>query len=289
MLRMEEYVLQEKPWGDSRKGVKKRNYVRKAEKAIVIHPYNPEWKSFFIKEEKLLRLHLDGEYKNVIHIGSTSIEGLDAKPIIDISIAVYELKDRDFYDEKLSSIGYVHCNGSKFEKWILFKKDDCGQEYHVHLMPYDSTRLFKQILFKIYLGENPKAADLYVRKKKAFLALDDHMWYSMNKKPFVEEVNIYALLSILNRPNFWQERVENILGYVPYAELFMIPPGLSADRRIRALFSSDKEDEYYKMLMDEADFIGIVRRLLKRDMPLDQIATVTGLTIEEVENLRTNY
>ena len=259
--------------------------MSKAEKGIVIHPYNPKWKSFFVEEEKLLRLHLDSEYKNVIHIGSTSIEGLDAKPIIDISVALCELKDRGYYEEKLASIGYVHCNGSKFEDWILFEKEDCEQEYHVHLMKYDSTRLFKQILFKIFLEENPEAADLYVRKKKAYLMLDDHIWYSMNKKPFVEETNVHAILSILHNPVYWRERIENILGYLPYAELFAIPPDLSGEEHIRDLFEGDKEEEHYKTFLDEVNFIDIVRKLLKRNMPHDQISEATGLTIEEVKSL----
>jgi GrpB-like predicted nucleotidyltransferase (UPF0157 family) len=134
------------------------------------------------------------------------------------------LKTSAFYEERLSPIGYKHCNGSKFEEWILFDKTYYEQQYHLHLMPHDSVRLFKQILFKIYLEENPEAADLYVRKKKAFLMLDDHIWYSMNKKPFVDEVDTHALWDILKRPKFWKNRVESIMGYVPYAELFNIGP-----------------------------------------------------------------
>jgi GrpB-like predicted nucleotidyltransferase (UPF0157 family) len=90
--------------------------MEKDTEMIEIFPYNPEWKSFFINEEKLLKLHLKGEYKSIIHIGSTSIEEMDAKPIIDISIAVNELKDTIFYEEKLLPSGYKLCNGSKFEK-----------------------------------------------------------------------------------------------------------------------------------------------------------------------------
>jgi GrpB-like predicted nucleotidyltransferase (UPF0157 family) len=196
--------------------------MEKSKERIVICPYNPEWKSFFVNEEKLLKLQLDREYRSIIHTGSTSIDGMEAKPIVDISVAVYELKDRAFYEEKLSPIGYAHCNGSKFDEWILFDKKDSVQQYHVHLMPHDNMRLFKQILFKIYMEENPEAADLYVRKKKAFLALDEHIWYSMNKKPFVDEVNMYALLDAVESPSFWRERIENIMGYVPYVELFTV-------------------------------------------------------------------
>ena len=107
---------------------------------IVLHPYNPNWKICYASEIELLRAQLDSEQKSIIHIGSTSIEGMVAKPIIDISVAVYELKDSAFYLELLSGIGYVYGNGSKFEEWILLSKTYCGQQYHLHLMSYNSAR-----------------------------------------------------------------------------------------------------------------------------------------------------
>jgi len=238
---------------------------KKSTERIVICPYNPEWKSLFINEEKLLRLCLTGEYKSIIHIGSTSIDGMEAKPIIDISIAVYELKDGTFYEEKLSPVGYALCNGHKFQKWILFGKNESGQEYHVHLMPHDSMRLFKQMMFKIFMEEKPYAADLYVRKKKAYLALDDHIWYSMNKEPFVNEVNMYALVDAIENPTYWSERIESIMGYVPHADLFNV----------------DKEKREVKQLGFEVAY-----RMLKKDMPIDDIIKATGLSCEEVDYLK---
>ena len=236
--------------------------MRNAKEKIDIYPYNPEWKSLFIKEEGLLRLHLNEEYKSIIHIGSTSIEGMIAKPIIDISIAVYELKDGAYYEEKLSSIGYTFCSGHKFEKWILLEKNDCGQMYHVHFMPFGSVRLFKQVLFKIFMEEHPNAADLYARKKKAFLVLDDHIWYSMNKKPFVDEVNMYALLDAIESPIFWRERIESIMGYILYEELFAV------------------EDREAKQVQIE-----IAYKLLKDNRPIDEILKVTELTRQEIDFL----
>jgi GrpB-like predicted nucleotidyltransferase (UPF0157 family) len=239
-------------------------FVRKSkEEPLVICPYNSEWKTLFTDEEKLLRLHLGEEYRSIIHIGSTSIEGLDAKPIIDISIAVHELKDTAFYEKKLSPVGYEHCNGSKFEEWILLEKNDCGQEYHAHLMPYDSRRLFKQVLFKIFMEESPSAADLYVRKKKAYLALDEHMWYSMNKKPFVDEINLYALLDAIEHPIYWIERIYDIMGYVPHTKLFAFV----------------KEKREAKQTGLEAAY-----KLLKkdRDTKIETIMEIAGLTREEV-------
>jgi len=139
----------------------------------------------------------------------------------------------------------------------------CGQEYHVHLMPYDSRRLFKQVMFKIFMEESPSAADLYVRKKKAYLALDEHIWYSMNKKPFVDEINLYALLDAIEHPIYWIERIYDIMGYVPHAKLFA--------------FEKEKRDA--KQAGFEAAY-----NLLKKDgnTKIETIMEITGLTREEV-------
>jgi len=94
---------------------------------------------------------------------------------------------------------------------------------------------------------------------------------------------LYALLK-----DIWMGNINvNILDYLPYAELFAIPPDLSGEEHIRDLFEGDKEEEYYKTFLDGVNFIDIVRKLLKRNMPHDQISEVTGLTIEEVKNLYT--
>ena len=107
-------------------------------------------------------------------------------------------------------------------------------------MPYDSVCLLKQVLFKVYLEQDFRAADMYVRKKKSFPIFDDHIWYSMNKLSFVEEVNVLAICDIIQRLIFWRQRIETIMGYVPYAEFFEINSGLSKNKRIREFFESDK-------------------------------------------------
>jgi GrpB-like predicted nucleotidyltransferase (UPF0157 family) len=155
-----------------------------------------------------------------MHLGSTSIKGLTAKPTIDISVAVYKLKDTDFYKDKLSPLQYVTTNGSKFENWILWDRVNCGQKYHLHLMQFDSMRLFQQVLFKIFLEEHKYAADLYARKKEAWLSWDEHIWYSMNKKPFLDDVCTHALCAILEKPLLWKEKVESVMGYNPFPCLF---------------------------------------------------------------------
>ena len=258
-----------------------------AENEIVLCPYNPEWKTNFAKEKELLRIHLDGEFKSIIHIGSTSIEGMDAKPIVDISVAVHELKDAEYYIDKLSSIGYERSNGSKFEEWILLRKTHNEQKYHVHVMAHDSGRLFKQVLFKVYMEENAEDADLYARKKKAFLVLDEHIWYSMNKEPFVDEVNYYALVDILWKPSFWKKRVQDLMGYIPFPEVFTATDFLPSDELVHALFKgTNKYEEYKKMFSSEAEYVGLIFKLLEKNLPIEKLLEITKLTDGQLECLQ---
>jgi GrpB-like predicted nucleotidyltransferase (UPF0157 family) len=55
---------------------------------IKLSPHNPKWKSEYYKHEKILKRILSEFILDIQHIGSTAIEGIVAKPIIDIAIAV---------------------------------------------------------------------------------------------------------------------------------------------------------------------------------------------------------
>ena len=64
---------------------------------VKIEEYNPEWKDEFLKEETLLKKQLQDYDVDIQHVGSTSIVGCHAKPIIDIAIGVESLE----YGEQL--------------------------------------------------------------------------------------------------------------------------------------------------------------------------------------------
>ncbi len=75
---------------------------------IIVVPYDPKWKEDFVHIGELLRVTLGDIALRIDHIGSTSITGLDAKPIIDIQISVKFLETLEIYKPLLESIGYVH-------------------------------------------------------------------------------------------------------------------------------------------------------------------------------------
>ena len=122
---------------------------------IIIEKYNPEWPLLFEKEALLLEDIFDGEYKSLNHIGSTSVPGLSAQPVIDISIGVIEFKEKSYYEDKLSETLYCYSNG--LSNWYLFKRYE-RQKFHLHIMPYDSRRLVEQIIFCYCLKRNPELA-----------------------------------------------------------------------------------------------------------------------------------
>ena len=72
---------------------------------IVIVPYDSEWPGMFAKQGALLRGALGGTALRIDHIGSTSIPGMDAKPIIDIQISVAALDPMDPFRIPLETLG----------------------------------------------------------------------------------------------------------------------------------------------------------------------------------------
>ncbi|MBU0936260.1 MAG: GrpB family protein [Spirochaetes bacterium] len=155
---------------------------------IIINEYKSEWKTFFKNEKELLQVLLANEYVSINHIGSTSIPGLPAKPIVDISVGVGNLKDEHFYSKLLESSGYTYNTGSKFQEWILYSKKKRPQFFHLHIMPHNSTRLLDQLIFKNCVMHSKRLQESYTWLKKYYRDHDDGLFYSMNKLPFVSNV-----------------------------------------------------------------------------------------------------
>jgi len=152
---------------------------------IIITEYNSNWRIFFKNEKILLKKIFSNQYKSINHIGSTSIPSLASKPIVDISIGVIKLKEKDFYLRILNTIGYQYNTGSEFEDWFLFEKRVLKQTFNLHIMPYNSKRLLDQLIFKNCLLNNRKLIENYGWLKKYYTEHDDNVFYYMNKLPFV--------------------------------------------------------------------------------------------------------
>ena len=75
---------------------------------IILQPYSEEWGNLFSSIAKKIREELGEAAIRIDHIGSTSISGLAAKPIIDIQISVKSLDNIDEFRLPLERLGYVY-------------------------------------------------------------------------------------------------------------------------------------------------------------------------------------
>ena len=73
---------------------------------ITVVNYDPEWSSKYVRERDYITEILKDNCISIYHIGSTSVPGLSAKPIIDIMVVVRSLERVDTVAEKFSDIGY---------------------------------------------------------------------------------------------------------------------------------------------------------------------------------------
>lgn len=169
-----------------------------ARKHVVVESYNPEWKLDFLKIKEELDIVLRNLVLSIEHVGSTSVEGLSAKPIIDIDVVI---EDRSLLDEvitALNSIGYTHEGNQGIEGREAFKYQ--GKEHlrkhHLYVCAKDAFELKRHIGFRDYLRKNPKAVETYSEIKtegaKRFpYDMDSYIDY---KSGFIEQ--IYEIIGV---------------------------------------------------------------------------------------------
>lgn len=159
---------------------------------IVIEDYKPCWKELFIKEKELL-LEILSEVADIEHIGSTSVENLGAKPVIDIMVGVKDFSNVEKHIRELEESGYKYI--PKFDyimpfRCFLAKEKDELRTHHIHMVVKDSEFWFEHILFRDYLRKNEEARESYYNLKKELSLRDwkDRNDYADVKADFIREI-----------------------------------------------------------------------------------------------------
>jgi GrpB-like predicted nucleotidyltransferase (UPF0157 family) len=162
-------------------------------KSIVrVVPYDPEWKNEFLKIKTMIVDCTGDLIIDVVHVGSTAIEGLASKPIIDIDVVI------DSYDiflvvkDRLSEIGFEHEGNLGVEGREAFKRTvvDDFMPYHLYVCPKDGKGYLEHIAFRDYLRDHPEAVKAYgelkIRLAEQFRT--DITAYVNAKREFVQKV-----------------------------------------------------------------------------------------------------
>jgi GrpB-like predicted nucleotidyltransferase (UPF0157 family) len=164
---------------------------------ITVVEYDPEWPRTY-EEEKGLILDAIGEHvRSIEHVGSTSVPGLGAKPIIDIIAGLDSGEAADRCLPALAAIGYNDVTPEPTEEdwYYCLGKAPHSPGFHLHLMKHGSGFLMRHILFRDYLRAHPDTArEYYVLKKRlAQKYADKREVYTESKTGFIENVIEIAL------------------------------------------------------------------------------------------------
>lgn len=172
-----------------------------------LEQYNPEWIQLYETEKKKLEECFDGEILGIEHIGSTSIPGLPAKPIIDIMILIDSHENVEKFILKLETLGYPFNQTSLTDKSTerhLFRKGNPTQ-YHLSIAYADRGGFWKrQLAFRDYLREHPNERDRYAELKHTLIKQDP-----TGKKGYIEG-KTDLINEILDKSGFvrWKPQTE---------------------------------------------------------------------------------
>lgn len=159
---------------------------------VIVVPYDPEWKNEFLKIKSMIVDCAGDLIIDVVHVGSTAVEGLASKPIIDIDVVI------DSYDifpglkERLSKIGFEHEGNLGVEGREAFKRTfvDDFMPYHLYVCPKNGKGYLEHIAFRDYLRIHPETVKAYgeLKMRLAEQFRTDFTAYVNEKHEFIQNI-----------------------------------------------------------------------------------------------------
>ena len=156
---------------------------------IILVEYDPHWPELFEQEANRIRSALDGKALLVEHVGSTSVPGLCAKPIIDMLLVVADSADELSYVPALEEAGYMlHIREPEWFEHRLFRGPDI--DINLHVFSDGTSEVERMLRFRDWLRDNKTDRDYYAHAKRS---LAQHVWrhvqhYADTKTSIVQEI-----------------------------------------------------------------------------------------------------
>lgn len=131
---------------------------------VFLVPWSAEWVKEFEMEKKRIEEVIGQYIVNVHHIGSTAVNGLSAKPIIDIAIEINHFLDGEQCVTALQGLGYSYRGVNVLPERHYFSKGE-PRTHQIHMYQTGNRYLLEQINFRDYLRSNELARSEYQQLK----------------------------------------------------------------------------------------------------------------------------
>jgi len=164
-----------------------------APELVEIIDYDPAWQDLYAQEEAGLIQAFSGIDAVIEHVGSTAVEGLGAKPIVDIMVGVERLSQVTDRMSQLDALGYAYCPQYEHDipdRRFFRKPKDGPHSYHLHCVRLNSEFWKDHIVFRDYLDANPGVAADYLRLKRSLAERfrNNRRAYQKEKALFIDQV-----------------------------------------------------------------------------------------------------
>jgi GrpB-like predicted nucleotidyltransferase (UPF0157 family) len=162
---------------------------------VVLESYQAGWVDQFSEEVRALYPVFWMCWRKVYHIGSTSIPGVVAKPIIDIMPIVHDIQKSDSFNEIMQDMGYVPMGEYGIEGRRYYFKGDLVHTFHIHAFQSDSPHVERHLLFRDYMRTHEKERQAYSDLKLELVKQYrfDPAGYSDAKNDFIQRIDRQAL------------------------------------------------------------------------------------------------
>jgi GrpB-like predicted nucleotidyltransferase (UPF0157 family) len=157
--------------------------------SIVIEDYDPAWVDRFAAASSLLNEILGGLIISIEHVGSTSVPGLAAKPIIDIDLLIEDTAQESRYVPALERLGYRLVLREPWwhgHRMLVSPAEDVN----LHVWPQIAPEPIRHRLFRDWLRSHPEDRDLYATTKRRLVRDTAHQPsdYSLAKNDVIDDI-----------------------------------------------------------------------------------------------------
>jgi len=156
---------------------------------VRLQSHTEQWHAAFAEEKKRLQAAIGEFVESIEHVGSTSVCGIAAKPILDIAVAISAAREGEKAIAPLENLGYEYRGEYGIKGRFYFVKGE-PRTHHIHMLPVDSEEWRNHLFFRDYLCQNSAAAAEYDKLKRDLAKKNtgDRDAYTDGKADFVKKI-----------------------------------------------------------------------------------------------------